>query len=314
MPLDPQFQTMIDAMDTSMSVRTLPLAELRAFVRQSSMAAGPLDVPLAAIRDDEIPGPGGPLRIRIYTPEGSGPFPLTMFFHGGGFVVGDLDTQDMIARALSHRLASVVVSVDYRLAPEHKFPAAPEDAYAATTWAAANAQALGADAERLIVAGDSAGALLAASVAMASRDRGGPPIAAQILFYGSCDYPSEETPSAVEYVDGPFITGDDIDFFWSQYLGDPEREQHDVRASPMRAKDHSRLAPAFVVAPECDPTRDHAEAYGAKLKAASVPTEVRRYPGMPHGFVSWLGMVPAASQAVDDAVTFVRQQLAEKVA
>ncbi len=307
MPLDPQIVAMLSAGDWP-GAANVPLDQLRALARQFSMAAGPLPVPLASVRDDAIPGPDSKVPVRIYTPEGTGPFPLIVCFHGGGYVTGDLDTQDMIARGLCYGAKAVVVSVDYRLAPEHPFPAGVEDGYAALVWTAANATALNGDVRRFAVAGDSAGANLAAAVTIMARDRKGPAITGQILFYGSANYPSQRTPSAQEFASSPVLTAEDIAFFWGQYLRDPEREQHDYRASPYRAERHSDLPAAFIGTPEIDPTRDDAERYGEKLSGASVPVQIKRYTGMPHGFVSWLGIVPTAQQAIDDACAFVRQR------
>jgi acetyl esterase len=303
MALDPQVAAMLDAAPAWPGARNIPIDELRAFTRQSSMAAGPLPVPLS-VRDAEFTGPASRVPIRIYTPEGEGPFPLVVFFHGGGYVIGDLDTQDMIARGLCYGSGAVTVSVDYRLAPEHRFPAAPDDAFAAVKWVADNAAALGGDAGRLAVAGDSAGANLAAVACLDAREAGGPDISAQILFYGSGNY-SPDLPSSREFADGPIITDDDVAFFWQQYLGDRFGKEKSPRAFPYHAEDHSGLPPAFVGTAECDPTRDDAERYGEVLAAKGVQVEVKRYAGMPHGFVSWLGIVPAAQQAIDDGCKFL---------
>lgn len=309
MALDSQIAAMMPPADAWPGAANMSLQQLRDSVRAFSAATGPLAVPLAAVRDQTIPGPGGPLGVRIYTPVGNGPYPLIVYFHGGGYVTGDLDTQDMIARALCAGAGALTVSVDYRLAPEHPFPAAPEDAFAALKWAAANAETLGADPQRLALAGDSAGANLAAAAALMARDAGGPKTQAQLLFYGSANYPEHKTASAQEYAEGPILTGSDIDFFWGQYLRDPDREREDYRASPFRAARHDGLPPAFVGTAECDPSRDDAELYGRKLADAGVAVQIERYAGMPHGFVSWLGIIPTAQQAVDDACAFLKRTL-----
>lgn len=223
MPLDPQIEAMLAQAPAWPPVSSMPIDELRANVRASSLAFPPLDVPLGAIVDDAIEGPGGPIPIRTYTPAGDGPFPGIVYFHGGGWVVGDLDTQDMIARGLAYGAAAVVVSVDYRLAPEHPFPAAANDAWAATLWVARHAASLGIDGARIAVAGDSAGANLAAGVALRARDAGAPRLSAQVMFYGSGNYPSEETPSSQEFANGPLLSRADVDFFWHQYLADPDK-------------------------------------------------------------------------------------------
>jgi acetyl esterase len=296
---------MLPPADAWPGAANMSVEKLRESVRAFSTMAGPLPVPLAGVRDQTVPGPAGPLGVRIYTPVGEGPHPLIVYFHGGGYVTGDLDTQDMIARALCAGAGALTVSVDYRLAPEHPFPAAPEDAYAAFRWAAAEAQALGADPQRLVLAGDSAGANLAAAVALMAREDGGPQARAQLLFYGSANYPDDMTPSAREFADGPILTGSDVAYFWAQYLRDPQAERDDFRASPYRAPRHDGLPSAFVATAECDPSRDDAERYGRKLADAGVAVQIKRYAGMPHGFVSWLGVVPAAQQAVDDACAFL---------
>lgn len=305
MPLDPQVEALLAPAPEGFEMTSLPIDVLRKYVRESSTAYPKLDVPLAGVADRTIPGPGGPLPVRIYTPTGQGPFPIVVYFHGGGWVVGDLDTQDMICRALCHGAGSVVVSVDYRLAPEHRFPAAVEDAWAATNWAAAHAAEIGGDPKRLAVAGDSAGANLSAAVALRTRDEGGPALRAQILIYGSCNYPSERTPSADEFASGPILTDAAIAYFWQQFIADPAVDQNHPWASPARAAHHRGLAPAFVASAELDPTRDDGERYAEKLLRAGVPTESRRYPGMPHGFVSWVGLVDQAQRCVDDACAFL---------
>ena len=310
MTLDPQIRALLANVPEWPGVRSVPVAQLRELVRSSSIAIPPPDVRLAGIADRTIEGPGGDLKIRIYTPEGSGPFPLIVYFHGGGWVVGDLDTQDMIARAFAAGSEAVVVSVDYRLAPEHPFPAAVEDGWTATRWVWAHAAALGGDAARIAVAGDSAGGFIAAAMTLLAREAGGPALCGQALFYAGCNYPSEETGSAIEFANGPLLTRDDTHFFWQQYLTDTEREQHDFRASPVRASSLAGLPPAYVGTAECDPSRDDAETYGHRLKAAGVETEIHRYAGMVHGFVSWVAFIDGAKQAMDDANAFLRRQFA----
>jgi acetyl esterase len=308
-PLDPQIAALLGPPQPGFEMSALPVDVLRQYVRETSIAFPPLAVRLAGVADRTIPGPAGELRCRVYSPVAEPPFPVIVYFHGGGWVVGDLDTQDMICRALCHGADAVVLSVDYRLAPEHKFPAAVDDAFAATRWAARHAGELGGDAARLAVAGDSAGGGLAAAVALRARDEGGPPLRAQLVFYASCNHPSERTASAREFADGPILTETAIDYFWTQYLRDRATDQHHPWASPIRAASHRDLPPAFVASAELDPTRDDCEAYGAKLAAAGVVTESRRYPGAPHGFVSWVGLADVAQRAIDDACAFVTRHV-----
>ncbi len=310
MPVDPQIEAMLAAMPEWPGVRHVPLDMLRQSVRESSMAIPPAaDAVVAATEDRMIEGPGGPLGLRLYTPEGTGPFPVTVYMHGGGFVVGDLDTQDMIARALCAWGETIVVSVDYRLAPEHPFPAGPDDAFAALLWASSNAESFGGDANRLALAGDSAGANLAAAAALRARDTGGPAVRALVNIYGSCNYPSDDTPSSREFADGPILRKDDVDWFWEQFLPDAG-QQNDPQASPLRAPSHAGLPPAFVATAECDPSRDDAERFAARLADAGVAVEAKRYPGMVHGFASWVGFLPGARDVLTDAGNFLKKHLA----
>lgn len=309
MPLDPQFQALMANVSAMPPLRTLTPEHLRAIVRQYADVMPKLDVPLQ-INDRSITGPCGALPIRIYTPQGKGPFPVLVYFHGGGWVVGDLETQDVICRGISFSATCIVVSVDYRLAPEHKFPAAADDAYAATRWVAANAVEFNGDPQRLAVGGDSAGAILAGGVALRIREEGGPALRGQVLFYGSMDYElsGERTGSLLEFAEGPLLSTDDIEFYWSHYLRNFDTDLKNPYAAPLRATHHRNLPAAFVGTAECDPTRDSAEAYAAKLKEAGVAVEMHRYIGMPHGFVSWLGLVDGAQQAVDDASAWLKKQ------
>lgn len=310
MALDPQIAAMLAAQPPWPGFRGIPLDVLRKSVRDSSGAIPPAeDAVVANVEDRIINGPGGDLKVRIYTPQGKGPFPATLFVHGGGFVVGDLDLEDAVARALCAWGEVLVVSVDYRLAPEHRYPAAIEDCWAALLWLAENAAEIGGDPARLAVSGDSAGGNIACALALRARDEGGPRLKAQINVYGSCNYPSEETASAREYADGPIMTRDDVDWFWEQYLTDPQKEQHDPLVSPYRAASHAGLPPAFVATAECDPSRDDSERYATKLKQAGVEVECKRYAGMVHGFASWVGILPGAREMLTDATDFLKKQL-----
>lgn len=310
MPVDSQIAEMLAAMPEWPGVREVSLDALRQGVRDSSNGLPPPpDAPVAKVEDRTIEGPAGPIPLRLYWPEGDGPHPLTVYMHGGGYVLGDLDTQDMIARALCAWGGSLVVSVDYRLAPEHKFPAGPEDSYAALLWAAANAGALGGDPSRLAVAGDSAGANHACALALMARDRGGPALRGVVNLYGSCTYPDRDTASAREFAEGPILRQDDIGWFWEQYLSDPS-EGDDYRASPMRAASHADLPPHFIATAECDPSRDDSEDYAAMLQAAGVAVECRRHAGMVHGFASWVGFLPGAQTALRDAAAFLQRRFA----
>lgn len=310
MPLDPQLEAMFANAEAWPPIRSMPVDVLRNAVRSSSTQLPPPAVTLASVEDRKIPGPSGEIPVRIYTPEGSGPFPVITYFHGGGFVVGDLDTQDMIARGLAGGADSIVVSVEYRLAPEHKFPAAFEDGWAATQWAAAHAAELGGDPALLGVAGDSAGGVIASACALLARDAGAPKLAVQLNWYGPGIHPIPEEGSAIEYANGPILKLDDAHFFWEQHIRD-ESDYDDFRASPIKATRHDGLAAVFIASAECDPIRDAVEAYAPVLKAAGVEVEVKRYPGMVHGFVSWLGFLPGAQSAMADACAFAKRQFAQ---
>jgi acetyl esterase len=244
------------------------------------------DIPkteVGSVEDRLIPGPGGDLPIRIYTPSESADGSTIVFFHGGGWVVGDLETHDAVCRDLCAGGPHTVVAVDYRLAPEHKFPAAPDDCLAATRWAAANAGAIGGDPDRLFVAGDSGGGNLAAVTALRARDEGGPPLRGQVLVYPSTVHYSEPTGSHVENAEGYFLTTKDMVWFMDHYLRDAG-DATDPLFAPMHAADHTRLPPALVITAEYDPLRDEGIAYAEKLEAAGVPVRLNKYPGMIHGF------------------------------
>ncbi|CAG2141295.1 alpha/beta hydrolase [Cupriavidus numazuensis] len=261
----------------------------------SPLAGAPEAV--AQIEEITIPGPAGDIRVRIYTPHGDGPFPALVYCHGGGWVVGDLDTVDVPCRLLATRASCVVVSVDYRLAPEHRFPAAAEDAYAAFQWLVSNARALHVDATRIAVGGDSAGGNLAAVVALMARDRAAPQPCFQVLLYPVTDG-ALDTPSYRENAEGYLLTRDSMVWFWNHYVGDADRTH--PYASPLRAEHHRGLPPAFVVTAEFDPLRDEGEAYARRLAEAGTPVECKRYDGTIHGFCWMPGVLDKGRQALDD--------------
>lgn len=247
-----------------------------------------------------IPGPAGEIPVRIYTPEGKGPFALVVFFHGGGFVVGSLDSYDDLCRTICHGSGCVIVSVDYRLAPEHKFPAAVDDCLAATRWAAEHAPEFNADPARCVVAGDSAGGNLAAVTALRIRDEGGPLLCGQLLLYPVTDYHTPATPSYLTYANGYLLTRDTMIWFWDHYLKDAS-EASSPLASPLRAVDLSGLPPARVITAEFDPLRDEGERYAKRLQEAGVSTELVRYNGMIHAFFMLGDLLDESRQAIDEA-------------
>ncbi|NQW21064.1 MAG: alpha/beta hydrolase [Chloroflexi bacterium] len=252
---------------------------------------------VARTSERSIQGSGGDLPIRIYEPNGDGPHPLVMLFHGGGWVAGDLDAEDTTCRGLSLRASAVVVSVDYRLAPETRFPGGLEDCYTATVWAVEHAADLNVEPSKLAVAGTSAGGNLAAVVALMARDRGGPKIAHQLLYCPITDYDLDRT-SYIEFGSDYYLTRDTMAWFWDHYFG-PDGDGLDPYASPLRAPSLAGLPDATVVTAECDPLLDEGFDYAKALEAAGVNTAYREYKGMFHGFNNRIGIIDAAKDALD---------------
>lgn len=309
MALLPEIRSLLDQQATSgrPPLHHQSVEQARAFHVADAAALNGPPAPVAAVADRRVPGPAGELPVRVYTPEGEPPFPIVVFFHGGGWVVGTLDTYDPLCRALAAATPAVVVSVDYRLAPEHRWPAAVEDAYAATEWASRNAAALGGVQHRLAVAGDSAGGNLAAVVALGARDRGGPAIAFQLLVYPVLDA-AGGTASWREYADGYHLTADGMRWYWDHYLGGADGAAPD--ASPLRAAFVGGLPPALVIGAEYDILRDEGEAYAARLAEAGVDASASRHAGVVHGFVRWRAVTGAAGDALQEAATALRSALA----
>ena len=285
MPLDPQAEAFLKqaAAAGAPPLESLPVPQARQFLRTLFAPQGPRE-PVKKVEDRVIEANGVNLPVRIYTPEGTGPLPILVFFHGGGWVLGDCESYDAPCRALANGAGCIVVSVEYRLAPEHKFPAPPEDCYAATVWTVRNAATLRGDPARVAIGGDSAGGNLAAVVAQMARDRGGPPLVCQVLIYPVTDC-ALDTASYRANADGYLLTKGAMEWFWNYYL----REQGDGAkpyASPIRATSFANLPPALLITAEYDPLHDEGAAYGAKLRAAGVPVVHSDYPGMIHGFFS----------------------------
>lgn len=292
MALHPQVVALIERMKESGAKPNYLLTPEEARFQTDAMSKlrdDPVRTPVGKVEERAINGPGGTLRLRLYWPDATGADPsvrrpAVLFFHGGGHVVGSLDSHDLTARNLCHDTGCLTVSVDYRLAPEHKFPAAAEDCYAATKWVADNAAALSVDPTRLAVSGDSAGGNLAIVTAMMARDRGGPALAYQLLVYPVSDY-AFDTPSFATYAEGyGILTARGMDWFRGHYLNN-EADRTDWRAAPLRG-DLAGLPPALVITAECDVLHDEGIALYEKLKTAGVPVEHVEYPGMIHGFYS----------------------------
>jgi acetyl esterase len=261
-------------------------------------------IPVSIAYDRTIPGPAGDIPVRIYEPKGLGPYSLLMHFHGGGWVIGDLDSGDSTCRMLANGINAVVVSVDYRMAPETKFPGAPDDCYAATEWAVASAAALNVDASKIAVAGTSAGGNLAAVVALIARDKGGPKISHQILYCPVIDYQFERA-SYNNFADDYGLTKQAMEWFWEQYIAKGDDPLHPY-ASVIRADDLSGLADTTILAAEFDPLVDEAVDYGAALKAAGNNVVTTVYEGMIHGFNGNIGLVDAARTANEEAIARVK--------
>ncbi len=305
MPVDPQIQALLDMGTGVPATNTLSVAEARAQYEGRIRLMAPAAA-IEAVTERVIPGQGGDLRLRIYRPIGQGPFPVLVFFHGSGFVLCSLDTHDGICRNLCAGGHCVVVSVDYRLAPEHKYPAGLDDCVRATRWAADNVAELEGDALRIAIGGDSAGANLAAAAALHLRDHGGPALRGQLLIYPVTDYHTPGTASYRENADGYGLTRDTMVWFWEHYLQDAAQAA-DPLVSPLRAQDLSRLPPALVVTAEYDPLRDEGEHYAEKLRAAGTPAITSRWDGMNHGFFFWVGRVDKAGAAMAKSCRWLRQ-------
>jgi len=284
-------------------LETLPVVEARRLAAEALKPTDGEPEPVGTIQDLRIPGPASDIPVRVYTPEGSGPFSGLAYFHGGGWVLCDLDTHDVVCRAIARRAPAVVVAVDYRLAPEHKFPAAVEDAFAATRWVSENAARLNIDRRRIAVGGDSAGGNLSAVVSLKSR-QSGPKIALQILVYPVTDLSSFDTTSYREFGDGYHLTKSEMEWFRREYLSNPEQAA-DPDASPLLAADVSDASPALVITAECDVLRDEGEAYAERLRKAGVPVTLTRYEGMIHPFFSMPGAIRDAAKALDQVAGMI---------
>lgn len=281
---------------------TLTASEARAYYAQARFATNPEAPELARVAPLSIPAPHGAIPARLYVPKQprlrDGLSPALVFFHGGGWVIGDLESHDVVCRQLAVEGALIVIAVDYRLAPEHKFPAAADDAIAATKWIAANARELGIDAARLAIGGDSAGGNLAAVVALAARDGDGPAIAGQVLIYPATDFAMTHG-SHSEPETSVLLTHSVIRWFRDHYLSGAA-DIHDWRASPARAKNLAGLPPAYVLTAGADPLRDEGYEYAARLEQAGVPITYKHFPGQFHGFFTMGKLLNQANVAVGE--------------
>jgi acetyl esterase len=275
-------------------------------MRTRTAGLGPVeDVP--AVADHRVPVEGGEITVRLYAPAGVGPHPVLVFYHGGGWVIGDLYTHDGLCRSLVNAAGCAVASVDYRLAPEFKFPVAVEDSYTALKWVAANGPRLGLDSARLAVGGDSAGGNLAAVVALMARDAGGPAIALQVLIYPVTDV-MRETRSYADFADGYMLTRDSMRWFIAHYLTSKD-DARDWRVSPLRAPSLAGLPPALIVTAGFDPLRDEGEMYAGRLRDAGNRVDYVCYGGMVHGFLGMGKLLDTTGRAIDHIGGSLRQAL-----
>ena len=305
MPIDAEIQALLDLGASVPATHTLSVSAARAqYEGRIRLMAPPAKV--GAVANRSIERPGGSLALRIYRPEGAAPFPLLVFFHGSGFVLCSLNTHDWMCRNLCAGGGCVVVSVDYSLAPEHRYPAGLDDCVLATRWVAEHGAEIGGDGGRIAVAGDSAGGNLAAAVALRLRAEGGPRLRGQLLIYPVTDYHTPGTPSYRENAEGYGLTRDTMIWFWDHYLSDPTEAQCPY-VSPLRAPDLAGLPPALVVTAEFDPLRDEGESYADRLRAGGVTARSSRWNGMNHGFLFWVGRVRKAGAAMAECCSWLRE-------
>jgi acetyl esterase len=257
--------------------------------------------PVADVRDLSLPGPDGEVPVRVYRPDGES-LPLVVFFHGGVFILGGLEMHDPVLRRMANAIPAVIVSVDYRLAPAHTFPAALEDGFAALTWAVAHASELGGDADRLVVMGDSAGGALAALQAVRARDEGGPAVHLQVLLYPMID-PALDTPSASEFAEGYMTTRSLLEVGWKAYLNGQDDQPY---ATPAGVTDLAGLPPAIVITAGYDPLRDEGLEYIRRLERVGVEVVARHYPGQIHGFAFMPAVIPEANDALAELAALMR--------
>jgi acetyl esterase len=309
MPLHPTVVAMAEAMrqnpDFRQTSELTPQAAREGYRALPTLLGPPPEV--SAVQDRTIEGPAGALRVRVYTPKNAvGPQPVLLFLHGGGWVIGDLDTHDRECRILCNDTPCLVVALDYRLAPEHPYPAAVEDTWAALQWVARHAGELGGDATRIAIGGDSAGGNLAAIAALRARDAGGPALRAQLLIYPSVAGELLTYPSHTENADAPFLPLASIRYFRAHYLGAIETTK-DPEVAPIYAASHSHLPPALIITAEFDPLRDEGRAYARKLEEAAVDVRLIEYAGMPHMFFQLSPILEEGKAALNECAAALRK-------
>ena len=311
MPLDPIVKGFLDQMKAAGGPKMSEIGAVAAREQFNALMqlAGPKDVPVGKTENITVPTPAGGVPIRVYTPVAAGrdPMPALVYYHGGGFVIGSIESHDGLCRMMANEGGIRIIAVDYRLAPEHKFPAALDDAFAALSWVSQNAASIGVDANRIAVGGDSAGGALAAETAQLAKAKGGLALAAQMLLFPVTQI-GEETSSQREFAVGYFLEKETLDWFYASYLAS-DADRSDPRISPLRAKDVSGLPPAYVMLGGFDPLHDEGMQYADKLRAAGVKVTVADYGDMVHCFVYLQTIVPQAHDALASAVKAVAAML-----
>ncbi|MDF0725410.1 alpha/beta hydrolase [Cytobacillus sp. S13-E01] len=314
MTLDPQAKVLLDMMAAAgaPALETLsPKLAREAFgVSQERLRYGVPEIPVYKIENKTIEGANGDIDIRIYTPKGEGPLPVLVYFHGGGWVIGDLDSHDPLCREIANTAQCVVVSVDYSLAPEHKFPTAVNDAFAATKWVYENAGSINVDSSRLAVGGDSAGGNLAAAVSYLAKQEGAPSITYQVLLYPATNFGNTESYQL--FSEGYFLTKSAMNWFRDCYLNGPEDVRNPL-AAPLQIEDKRDLPRALIITAGFDPLRDEGKAYADSLSGAGVETEYKCYDGMIHGFVSMFALLDQGKVAVEHVGNSLRGVFEAKV-
>jgi len=302
--LDVRVQAAIATQPVLFPIGSLDIDALRAQYDKVMTVLPGLNESVARVEDRKIPGPHGEIPIRIYTPEGEGPFPVLLYLHGGGWMLGSVHVYDDFCRSLSHRTGAVVVSVGYRLVPEYRFPVPLEDCVAALAWTAAHASEIEGDARRIAVAGDSAGGNLSAALALYARDHGGPKLSYQILMFPATNA-AFDTASYYENAVGYGLTRVQMQWCWERYLAEPS-DGDNPYAAPLKARDLKGLPPALIITAQFDVLRDDGEAYAARLYQAGVPVRAIRYLDMSHDFIVGLTLLPQARHALDQIATTLK--------
>lgn len=306
MTLDPQAKVYLDLLAAA---NVPPLSTLTPKQAKLAMATKPAEVgpaeAVARTEDRSIPAATGDVPVRIYWPSEDANLPCLIYLHGGGFVLGDIDKDDVLCRHLANAVGCVVINVGYRLAPEHKHPAAADDAFAVLQWVMTHGSGIGVDVKRVVISGASAGGNLATVACLMSRDRGKPLPARQVLIYPvtDCEF---DSPSHREFAEGYLLTHEAMLWFWNHYIPNDEVARHPY-ASPIKADSLAGLPPALLITGGCDPLRDEGEAYAAKMQASGVEVTLHRYDGMIHGFFSKKALFGKAKQAQRDVVTELRR-------